>query len=85
MICLYLNKDVIIVKPEPNEIDYYEFVSKHPPTEVSLIKKNKVYCIEDISKNNKNVWREYPYIISFIEKLNCDSFNIWEMMPVFHE
>ncbi len=79
------NKEIIQVKSEPNDNIYYEFVSNNSPKSVENINGLKVYSIEDVSKNNKKVWSEYPYIIFFIEQLECSTYNIWKMNPLFHE
>jgi len=78
-------KDIIIVKAEPNDMNYYEFISNNYPKKVKNINRLKVYSIEDVSKNKKNVWHEYPYTIFFIEKLNDGFYNLWKMNPIIHE
>lgn len=79
------NKDIILINPEPNNINYYEFICNTSPINIPNIKNLTVFSIEDVSKNRKEVWREYPYVIFFIEKLNCEAYNLWEMTPIFHE
>ncbi|MDT8416039.1 MAG: hypothetical protein RQ735_11785 [Flavobacteriaceae bacterium] len=79
------NKEIIIVEPQPNNVNYYEFTSIKPPINVSSIKNYITFSILELSKNSAEIWKKHPYTLFFIEKSDCNSYNIWEMALTFQE
>lgn len=81
------NDDIVIVKAQPMNKNYYEFQSYRKPKIVSNIDIYKKYNIKDVSGNIgafKRIWGNYKYSIIFIEKKKC-KYLLWRMKPVYLE
>ena len=70
--------DIIKVKPKPNS-NFYEFNSKFPPKIINSISGLKIYSIEDVSKNNKEIFQNNQSSFYFLEQVSCEKYSLWEM------
>jgi len=74
---------IVLVEPLPNSF-YYEFTSTGLPKQINNLKNIEFHSIEDISKHQ--IWnKEYPYTITFIEKINECKYYLWKMTPLINE
>ena len=79
------DKDYIVnVEVIPNK-KHYTFYSIKEPIKKSNVNKINAFSVVDVSKDDKKVWKKYPYEMIFIEKINCESYIFWYMKPEFHE
>lgn len=66
--------EIVVVTAHPYVPHYYEFDSYQGPKEIQSTEGLKLFSIEDVSRHDKNVWRNYRAPFFFIEKLhsgNC--------------
>lgn len=73
-----LKEDIIVVKSEPST-NYYEFNSQQPPEMMKSISGLKVYSIEDVSKNNMELFQNNQQYFFFIEIMGCEKYRLWKM------
>ncbi|MFK7749122.1 MAG: hypothetical protein AB8B65_12075 [Kordia sp.] len=78
------NNEIVIVNPIPNK-KYYKFYSIDKSIKKSNIDKLNAFSVQDVSKDNKMIWKKYPYEMVFIEKVDSESYIFWLMKPVFNE
>ena len=79
--------DIVIVKTQPVNTNFYEFESYKKPQKVGSIDSLKIYSIKDVSENIKEfkeIWGDYKYSVVFIENKNCD-YILWQMNPIYLE
>ena len=79
--------DIVIVKTQPINSNFYEFESYKKPQKVNNIDSLKLHSIRDLSKNIevfKEIWGNYKYSLVFIENKNCN-YILWRMKPVYLE
>lgn len=78
------NDEIVKVETIPNN-KFYKFYSIKKPINKSKIDKITTYSVIDVSRENKLVWKEYPYQMIFIEKIDCENYLFWHMKPEFNE
>lgn len=79
---------IVVVNSQPISKNYYEFRSYKKPKEINSIDSLNFFYIKDLSKNIDAVsyiWKDSKYSIHFVEKINCKTYKVWEMSPVFRE
>lgn len=79
--------EIVIVKKQPIETNYYEFESYERPEILTNIDMLKINSIKDISKNTgvaREIWGNYKYSVIFIENKNCN-YILWKMKPLYLE
>ena len=77
--------EIVVVTDQPPPSNYIEFHTYSRPKETQYIKGLKIFSIEDVSKRDKNVWRNIYDYFYFIEKLDSCNYLIWEMSVIFQE
>ena len=77
--------EIEVVTAQPPPSNYINFHSYSRPKETQYIKGLKIFSIEDVSRHDKNVWRNIYDYFYFIEKLDSCNYLIWEMSVIFQE
>lgn len=78
------NDEIVKVEAIPNK-KYYRFYSIKKPIKKSNIDNISTFSIIDVSKENKMVWKKYPYEMIFIEKVDCENYILWHMVSESYE
>jgi len=76
--------EIVEVKPQPgNTACKFNLVNQS--FEINSIRDLEIFSVKDLSKNDERIWKQYPYFIYFIEKINDSKYSVYKMRPEMNE
>lgn len=73
------DNEVVVVNSQPNIQKYFEYYSLEKPLKLTDVSSLDFFKIEDVSKEKDGVFKEIPYVILFVETVNCHEYQVWKM------